>query len=179
MKGYWNQFVIPFKGMKEGKHNFVFDINKTFFEGFEHSLLEEGQVTVHMELDRQKHMLVFRFEIKGSINLACDRCLERYNQHIEGRQVFIAKFSDFDQSDSDNEEVTILPEDAHEYDVSHQIYEYINLLLPIKHVHEHQSECKQEMINKIEEENNPNNEEKVVDERWKALEELKKKMKNN
>lgn len=177
MKSYWDRFVIPFKGLKEGKHEFVYDIDKAFFDQLDYSILEDGEVKVEMEMEKQPTMLVFHFEIHGYIKLKCDRCLEEYRQPVDGHRVLIVKFS-AREDDNSNDDIVTLPEDAHEYDVGHQVYEYINLLLPIKHVHQNEDECNQEMIEKLNEENK-SNAPGEIDERWKALEELKKNMKNN
>lgn len=177
MKNYWDQFVIPFKGLKEGKHEFIYDIDKTFFDHLEYSMLDEGEVKVKIEMEKQPTMLIFHFNIHGYIRLQCDRCLEEFDQSVDGYQMLIVKFSER-ENDNTDEDIVTLSEDAHEYDVGHQIYEYINLLLPIKHVHENETDCNQEMIEKLNEENE-NNAPEEIDERWKALEELKKNMKNN
>lgn len=178
MKSYWNQFMIPFKGLKEGKHEFSFDINKTFFEELEYSMINDGNVKVDMEMDKQPTMLVFKFDIHGTIRLQCDRCLDNYDQPVDGERILIVKFTTR-ESDNRSEDIVILPEDAHEFDVGHQIYEYINLMLPIKHAHEFSADCNQEMIEKLNEENTNPDDSEEIDERWKALEELKKNMKNN
>ncbi len=179
MKGYWNQFLIPFKGLKVGKHTFSFEINHEFFEHIEGSLLKDGNVKVNLEMDRQANMLVLDFFIKGYINLNCDRCLDDYRHPVEGHRILIVKFSPSGQSLDESEDIIVLPEEAHQLDVGQHIYEFISLLLPIKHVHEHRADCNQEMLRKLQQENENDNADDQIDERWKALEELKKNMKNN
>ncbi|MCF8331060.1 MAG: DUF177 domain-containing protein [Bacteroidales bacterium] len=178
MKGYWKQFMIPFKGLKEGKHEFRFKIDEMFFEALDYSTLENGNVQVLLEMDKKTNMLVFNFNIGGTIRLKCDRCLEEYDQPVEGQYMLIVKFSERENNDL-SEDIVILPDDAHEFDVGHYIYEYISLLLPIKHVHEHESDCNQDMITKLNIESNENLSSEKIDERWKALEEIRNKMNNN
>lgn len=178
MKGYWKQFMIPFKGLKEGKHEFSFKIGRAFFEELDYSILEDGNVSIQLEMDKKPNMLVFSFDITGTIKLQCDRCLEVYDQPVEGNYMLIAKFTER-ETNKPSEDIVILPEDAHEFDVGHYIYEYISLLLPIKHVHEHIDNCNQEMIDMLNNENEDNNSSKEIDERWKALEEIRNNMKNN
>ncbi len=152
MKRYLDQFVIPFKGLKEGTHAFNFEVGKRFFDEYEQAAPRGGKVIVDLELERKTTMLVFHFRIHGHVRLVCDRCLDQYDQQIEGSYTFIAKFSDFQESFDESEEIIALPDDAHEYDISQQVYEYISLLLPIKHVHSHRSKCDPEMIKRISEE---------------------------
>lgn len=177
MKGYWNQFVIPFKGLKDDTHSFNFEIDGRFFEAIEHSLLDDGNVDVHLEMDKKPNMLVLKFKIQGTVRLQCDRCLEIYDQPVEGEKMLVVKFSEFEEEVSD--EIIVLSMEAFELDVGLYIYEYINLLLPIRHVHP-DGQCNPDMIEKLEEEKYKQAEqEEEIDERWKALEELKKNMKNN
>ncbi|MFO8087693.1 MAG: DUF177 domain-containing protein [Bacteroidales bacterium] len=177
MKGYWKQFVIPFKGLKEGIHKFDFDINHMFFEGFDYSILKQGKVKVHLEMEKKTTMLVFSFSIHGTINLQCDRCLDNYKQAIDGEQLLIAKYTER-ESDPSSEDIVVLSEEAHEFDVSQYIYEFISLLLPIKHVHQNPQDCNQDMIAYLDKENANDASLDHIDERWKALEEVKRKMNN-
>ncbi len=179
MRGYWNQFLIPFKGMKVEKHTFRFEINREFFEHIDGSLLEDGNVMVELEMDRQANMLVLDFFISGYINLKCDRCLDEYRQAVEGHRILIVKFSPSAQGLDESEDIIVLPDEAHEIDVGQHIYEFINLLIPIKHVHEYRANCNKEMLKKLDQENENDDAKDKTDERWKALEELKKNMKNN
>lgn len=178
MKRYLDQFVIPFKGLKEGPHTFNFEIGKRFFEEFEHAVPRGGKVIVDLKLERQKTMLVFNFHLHGHVRLACDRCLDHYDQKIEGKYTFIAKLSDFQEPFDQEEEITVLADDVHEYDISQQIYEYISLLLPIKHVHDNRSDCDPEMLKRINEEQTSATD-GAFDKHRDVLEALKKNIDNN
>ena len=37
---------IPFVGLKQGIHNFKFEIERSFFDAFPYSIIEEGKITV-------------------------------------------------------------------------------------------------------------------------------------
>ena len=52
------QFSIPFTGLKIGKHQFEFEIDKSFFDAFEYSLVKEGHLKAAVELDKQETMLI-------------------------------------------------------------------------------------------------------------------------
>jgi len=64
--------------------------------------------------------------------------------------------------------VVVIPRTESNLDISGYIYEYINLLLPIKKSHQHIEDCDQKMIEKIE-----NHEKQNTDPRWDALKKLK------
>ncbi len=47
-----NEFLIPFVGLKIGKHLFDFEVGNSFFESMEYSIIEQGNVKVTLELDK-------------------------------------------------------------------------------------------------------------------------------
>ena len=128
-----NDFAIPFKGLSLGNHSFDFDVNDTFFEHFEYSEIKKGKVSVEVSLERQERMLVFWFIIQGSVEVTCDRCLDVFDHPINGREQLIVKFGHERMEESDD--VLVIPHTDYQIDLATIIYEFINLLLPIRHVH--------------------------------------------
>ena len=128
-----NDFAIPFKGLSLGNHSFDFDVNDTFFEHFEYSEIKKGKVSVVVSLERQERMLVFWFIIQGSVEVTCDRCLDVFDHPINGREQLIVKFGHERMEESDD--VLVIPHTDYQIDLATIIYEFINLLLPIRHVH--------------------------------------------
>ncbi len=165
-----NQFEIQFAGLEEGIHNFEFMIDKEFFKEFEYSEITDGKVKVSLELVRQTTMLVLNFKIKGYIICMCDRCLEEYQQKIEGTERLIVKFGDEKSEESD--EIIIIPATDHQIDISHDVFEFVSLLLPYKRVHQEdkngKSACNPEVLKKMEELNNQKNN----DPRWDELKKI-------
>ena len=70
------QFSIPFTGLKLGKHQFDFEIDKSFFDAFEHSLVKDGALKATVELDKQETMLILGFHVEGTIKLNCYKSLK-------------------------------------------------------------------------------------------------------
>ena len=60
------QFSVPFTGLKIGKHQFDFEIDNSFFDAFEYSLLKKGNLKAEVELDKQETMLILHFHIQGT-----------------------------------------------------------------------------------------------------------------
>jgi len=162
-------FVIPFVGLKEGIHDFAFEINAAFFESFEYSEIEQGDVHVDLSLERQDRMLILNFSLKGKVELPCDRCLAPLELPVEGNDRLIVKFGEEWREESD--EIIIIPENESHIDISGFIYEYIMLKLPIKKVHpEGEGLCDTAIVEKLNQHS-----EIETDPRWEAL----KKLKNN
>ena len=57
MKTNIKEFLIPFVGLKIGKHFFDFEINSSFFDAFEYSPIQNGVLNAKLELDKKETML--------------------------------------------------------------------------------------------------------------------------
>jgi len=165
--GYMDDFIIPFIGLSIGNHSFEFDINDAFFANFEYSELHEGQVKVEVNLDRQERMLVFMFNLRGSIHVTCDRCLGEFDYPIDGHEQLIIKFGPERREESD--EILIIPESDYQVDLAPLIYEYICVQLPIRFVHPMNEKgeyaCDPDVTRFISESPEHND----IDPRWNAL----------
>lgn len=166
-------YSIPFTGLKLGKHQFEYDVNDAFFDEFEYSLVKKANLKCLVELDKQETMLILTFDIKGTIDANCARCLAQYPQQVDIHEQQIAKFSEEDM-DAD-EEIIILTKNDHEIDIAGLIYEYINVALPFITVCDNEGNtpfCDKEMLESLNKlsANNNNNE---ADPRWDALKNFK------
>src|SRR5690606_15789123 len=86
-------FDIPFVGLKQGKHQFDFDIKTAFFDAFEYDDFNSADVKVTLELDKRSNLLELTFEARGYVNVNCDVCNEEYDQEIKGKLHLVVKFS--------------------------------------------------------------------------------------
>ena len=178
------EFIIPFVGLNPGEHHYDFHIGNEFFEGLEYSEIQKGDIDVKLMLNKQSTMLIFNFELKGKVDVLCDRCGDELHLPIESQQQLIVKLHA--ENFEDNDEIISLPANEYEFDVSHYIYEYIILSLPSRRIHGEaegdESECDPEVISKLEEvaageQPETKKDEDDIDPRWAALKELKKKNK--
>jgi len=167
-----SEFIIPFKGLNVGNHHYDFVIGDSFFESFEPLNIQEGTVNLSLELEKESSLLSFVFHFNGKVKLMCDRCLEDYDQPLEGDFRLIVKYGEEFQEISD--EILEIPFTEHRIDLSQYIYEYIQLMLPLKHVHPDDasgnSTCNPEMLQKLKELSKP-----ATDPRWDALLKIKNK----
>ena len=130
---YLTQFIIPVTGLKPGSHQFDFEIDDSFFEHFEYSEIRNGQIHLHLVIEKEDNLLVFHFEFKGQVRIPCDRCYEPFDLPIGGNERLILKFgSDFHE---ESEEIQVVPIGENHFDISPFIYEYIHLALPVRRVH--------------------------------------------
>lgn len=177
-----NEYVIQYSGLKLGSHLYDFEIGKAFFESFEFSEVENCEVQVKMNMEKSSTMLVLLFDISGTVEFPCDRCLEPVAIPISGNYRQVVKFSDFEESNEDDE-IIILPTAEYEIDVTKLIYDFIMLSIPLKRAHE-EGGCDEELVEKLndflieelpEEDTDSEIDEEDIDPRWKALMDLKNK----
>ncbi len=170
------KYDVEFKGLNEGLHEFEFEVQDSFFEHFEHGLVDKGDVKVAVRLEKRSSFMKLFFDLKGHVQLVCDRCLENYLQKVKSSYELFVKFGESEYED--DEIIWVLPEE-HKINLAQLIYEYTILSLPMKQVHpdnkKGENGCNKEMLKKIEEHKQREEKEQEVDPRWAAL----KKWNNN
>jgi len=168
-----NDYQVPFTGLKEGKHNFEFEIKNTFFLHFGFEEFNSSNVTVDLVLNKTATMMELTFTAKGSVSINCDVTNEPFDQKIDATLNLIVKFGEV--FNDENEEILILPHGEFEVAVQQYIYEMIVLSIPIKREHPGIADgtLKSEMFTKIKEYNGENKkEEDKIDPRWNKLKNL-------
>ncbi len=168
------EFIIPFVGLKQGKHQFEFDVENAFFEAFEFQDFNESNVKVVADLDKKSTLLEFSFEAKGTVNVNCDLTNEPFDLPIEGNLGLVVKFGE--EFNDENEEILIIPHGEHQVDVSQYIYEMIVLSVPSKRIHPgvENGTLESDILEKLEE-LQPKEEKKEaeeIDPRWNTLKKL-------
>ena len=127
------EFLIPFIGLKLGKHRFEYQIDKTFFDFFEFDEFASANITVNVVLEKKNTMLELNFKQAGTINIPCDLTNEDFDLPIKSNLKLIVRFGEV--FNDENEDLLILPIGEHQVDVSQYIYEMIVLSIPLKKVH--------------------------------------------
>ena len=128
-----NVFLIPFIGLKLGKHQFEYQISKSFFEDFDFDEFEDSLVKVNVVLEKKSTIMELSFKHKGTVNVPCDLTGEMFDLPIKGKIKVVVQFGE--QFNNDNEELLILPHGEHQIDIKQYIYEMIVLSVPLKKTH--------------------------------------------
>lgn len=167
-------FLIPFVGLKLGKHQFDYQIDKKFFDGFEFDEYNDVDIKVELVLDKKSTMLELAFKHKGTVNVPCDLTGEEFDLPIKGKLNLIVQFGD--AFNNENEELLILPHGEFQVDVAQYIYEMIVLSVPSKRIHPGVKDgtLKTEAIEKLNElaPKEQHKEEENIDPRWDKLKQL-------
>lgn len=170
------KYTIQFKGLKDGLHPFEFELDDKFFEFFANPDIEKGKLLVKLGLLKKTGLLELDFDIQGTVNVLCDRCLEKFDLQVDFQGCLFIKFTQH-HTESEDPDVIFLDPDEHQVDLSRYIYESVILSLPYRKVHPEgkkaQITCNPEMLQKLKKIAVTGK--KVTDPRWDKLKDLKNK----
>lgn len=167
---YLREFAIPFVGLSLEEHQFNFIIDEKFFACYEYSEIKEAKVNLILTLDKRDRMLVLTFDMQGTVEVTCSRCLDPFDFIIKGTEVLYVKFGEeFREEDVD---VVVIPENESKFDIAPYIYDYLHLMVPYRVVHPEDengvSTCDPDVIKRIDNTQEHND----SDPRWDKLKDL-------
>jgi len=142
--------IVKFAGLKEGIHNFDFDIGKKFFESFEYDDFIDVTIVANLKLEKKKNMLNLDFLFSGKVKVPCDLTMEPFYIDINTDYSVIVKFAE--RKDLGDDKIIFLSTGASNIDVSNIIFETIVLETPPKRVHPgiEDGTLKSEILEKLE-----------------------------
>lgn len=126
-------FLIPFTGLKNGKHSFDFKVDGSFFENYNYSDFNHINAEINVLLDKKINIFELHFTSKGFANVPCDVTNQDFDLPIDSEINLVVKFGNV--FDNDHDEILVIPYTSHHIDVSQYIYEMIALAIPQKRVH--------------------------------------------
>lgn len=176
-----NKYGIEIFKLSNAKHEYDFEVDKSFFDQFENSPVSEGNVSVHLFLDKRETLIEAKFEFRGSVELTCDRSLDLFDFSIDIDGKLIYKFGEEEMEVDD--EIIIITRNTQRINIAQFIYESIVLGIPYKKLHPmyHEEEdedddsngriiYQDEISNDLNEEDQDNDN---IDPRWDKLKNLK------
>ena len=162
-------YTVNLGSLGYGEEEFEFHVSDMFFQKFEQSVIEKGDVDVLVVVEKKDNMILFDFTTSGEVTVPCDRCLQDLVMEIEGYNELIVKIGDHNEELS--EDVIMISSKEHEIDLSQYIYEFISLMMPMRKIHdesENGQACDPEVLKEIEKHLNHDHESKS-DPRWDGL----------
>ncbi|MEN8228319.1 MAG: DUF177 domain-containing protein [Bacteroidota bacterium] len=165
-------YAVRISGLGGGEHDFSFELDQQFFDSFEHSEIENGNVHAEVILEKKHGVMTLHFSLVGEVEVVCDRCLERFMTGIKTSQLIFVKIGE--KPGEIEDDVVVIEKDDHEIEVGHTMYEFIILALPFKRIHpsdgEGNSMCNPEMLEKLDAHRNKETDKNdQTDPRWDAL----------
>ncbi len=65
-------FILSFAGLKQGKHQFKYEVDNTFFENFEFEEFNSSSIVIDAQLDKRSTIMDLLLKATGSVNVNCD-----------------------------------------------------------------------------------------------------------
>jgi uncharacterized metal-binding protein YceD (DUF177 family) len=168
-------YLIPFLGLKIGKHQFDYQVDNTFFAHFDYDEFKDASVKVNLILEKKSTLLELEIKHKGTVNVPCDVSGEEFDLAIKGNLKLVVKFGD--AFNDENEELLIIPHGEFQINMAQYIYESIVLSVPLRRIHPGVKDGSlTEVIEKLEslapKENKESEQKNEIDPRWENLKKL-------
>ena len=167
------QFNVDLKALSQGDNILSFVLDDAFFEAIEAPTVRRGRLQTTLTIHRTEDYFDLDFHTEGLVTVVCDRCLDDLEQPISADDHLVAKFG---TAYSEDDELVIVAENEGMLDVSWFIYQFVELSIPLRHVHA-PGKCNPAMMKALEEHSaarsGVESVESSVDSRCAVLEKLK------
>jgi len=162
-------FILPVRGLKDGLHEYKFELDSTFFESVNPETDIDATLTVDLIFDKRPGMYILEFEVRGSLKADCDRCLEKINIPIDdAHQLYIKQGEAEDEAD-----IVYLVAFEDHLDISKYVYDYAILSFPLMNVVECEEmenpPCNFEMLEKWDDQDSEDEKKNSI---WEQLNNL-------
>lgn len=165
---------IKISGLKNGNHNFHFDLDSSFLTEFSTIFFDQPKVSVDVNLNLTETMIKADLDLKGILELVCDRSDETFDFHINFKVLHFFKIGDEEKELSD--ELEVISKERISIDLDQLIYDSLALSIPAKKLHPRYNDIDDDsnsdgiLIYSSESDKETDNSEE--DPRWQKLKEL-------
>lgn len=126
-------FFIPLPLAATGVDRVTYEINKSFFDLFAGSAIEDGQLEVDVLLEKTPRHVQLSFKIIGELKLVCDRSLDVFVHPINiSQKVHFKLGSVYEELEAD---LYVISRQDTQIFLAQHIYDFISLDLPMKRLH--------------------------------------------
>lgn len=158
---------IQLLGLKNGSHQFFYDLDDAFFSSFDNPDILSGAVNAVVNIEKSPIQYDFSVSLNGELVTVCDRCLDPLTVPIENHEEFILRFGA--ETNLDDEDLITLSEDESVFNIAERLFEMAVVALPLVKTHP-EGKCNPEMTAILESHSTQNNNtETSGDPRWDAL----------
>jgi uncharacterized metal-binding protein YceD (DUF177 family) len=164
---------IDLKSLTDEETTLSFDLDDSYFATLDGADVKKGSLHVSVSIRKATGFFELLFHTVGTVIVPCDRCLDDMEQPVETDNRLIVKFG---SEYSEEDDIIVVPEDEGILDASWIIYEFVALVIPIRHVHA-PGKCNPAMTKALEElsadRSSDEESSQAVDPRWEKLKNLK------
>jgi uncharacterized protein len=127
------EYNINLVGLADKRHEYDFVLDNSFFELFDQTLVNGGQLRAQVVLDKSPLLLTFQIHIQGEVNLTCDRSLEEFDYPLDITETLLVKYGAQEMELDEN--VLQIPHDTQALNLAQHLFDYIGLAIPMKKLH--------------------------------------------
>ncbi len=132
-KKTWELYDIDVYRLPNGEHFFEMPIDEAFFSLFDYGLLETGTGMAKVRLVKSETMMTVYADVMGSVELTCDRSLEKYPEPVDISEVLYIKYGDEEEALEDD--LLVITHHTQKINLAQFLYEIIGASLPMKKIH--------------------------------------------
>lgn len=144
----FSSYSIQLKTMEIGESVLEYHLDNEFFEAIGEEAIQKGNINAKIRVVKSSKQSELFFELEGKVVVLCDRCLEEMDQPIKTSGHLIVRMGKEFMDDGDD--IVVIPEEQGVINVSWFMYEFVELAIPIKHVHPF-GHCNTGMASKLSE----------------------------
>ena len=163
---------VDLRGLKDEVTTLDFNLDDTYFKALDGADVKQGSLHVSVSIRKATGFFEFQFHTAGTVTVTCDRCLDDMEQPVETDNHLIVKLGN-DYSEEDD--LIVVPENEGILDMAWFIYEFVALVIPIRHVHA-PGKCNPAMTKALEElsadRSSDEESDQPTDSRWDKLKTL-------
>ncbi len=141
---FFSSFNVNIEGLPMGISKFRYNIDDEFFQRLSFSSINRAHVTVNVIFDKAPDTYSIEIELKGEVEVPCDRCTELFFHPVEGFHRIVVKPSDKIKEIVRDEGLMLIPRGTTVINIAQDIYDYIVLSLPLQVKHP-EGQCDPEM----------------------------------
>ena len=183
-RAFEREYSLNVARLTNGANQEFFEIRDDFFEHQTHSLVKNGNLNVRLDIEKYNTHLDTIFHFEGTVVLECDRCTKAYNHQIKSEHRIIYSFDD--DMKFEGYEVMYVKSQEPNLVIIQELYDFINLSIPIRKVPEPEVHiCSPEVLKMLGLDENgevvaesDDKKEEAIDPRWAELKKLKDKLKD-
>ncbi|CAN5243579.1 DUF177 domain-containing protein [soil metagenome] len=127
-----NKYNIDIYRLSNGTHDYIFEIDDTFFQSFESEIINKSKAEAKVVLRKTDSLIEATFLIEGTVELECDRSLELFDYPISTKDRILYKYGEEEMEMDDD--IYIITKLTQKINVAQHVYDFINMAVPMKKI---------------------------------------------
>jgi len=166
--GILDSYKVVLRDLPSDNVSYQWHVDDDFFSAVQGPEIQQGSLDVDLQVRRTSGAYELEFSFEGTVKVPCDRCLEMMDQPMSAHRVLRVKLGDEFADDGD---LVTVPMEEGFLNVAWNLYEFIALEIPLRHVHEN-ADCCNGSLSDEEAEESVTEETPSADSRWDELRKL-------